>query len=260
MIHPRIGITTDNEPDADAPGRYRLSAAYTIPVAAAGGLPLLLPQEPDLAEHYVDLCDAIMLTGGRDAATDAFGQPIHPDARLVEPSRQEFEQAMLDAVSHRPEMPVLGICLGMQMMALHAGGRLDTSLAETLGAAAADAHRNDRTHRIEIKLHDSVLFEDVDNPDSSAPPGLTMTSPPGLNNFAPVASSHRQAVADPGPLRLVATAPDGTIEAIDYPQHERRYYLGVQWHPERGGQGYFNLGLIQRFVGAARATMSAKSP
>ena len=69
-----------------------------------------------------------------------------------------------------------------------------------------------------------------------------------------VVSSHRQAVDDPGSMRILATADDGVIEAIDIPAPERRFYLGVQWHPERGGEGPLNRGLIRTFVEAACQT------
>jgi putative glutamine amidotransferase len=66
-----------------------------------------------------------------------------------------------------------------------------------------------------------------------------------------IVSAHHQGVTDPGRLRTVALAPDGVIEAIDDPK--RPFYVGVQWHPERGGDDALSLGLLRRFVDACRA-------
>lgn len=246
---PRIGITTDNDPDAEGPGRYRLSRNYARAVAEAGGLPVMLAQQPDLVAPYLDLCDAFIFTGGRDPHMDAFGQPTHAEARLLDPTRQAFELALLQALDERPDVPVLGVCLGMQMMALNAGGQLNQHLADTLGEKAAAVHQRDSTHPIELRLADTALLDD------DAPPHAG-------TELDRVTSCHHQAVADPGALRTVATAPDGTIEAIDAPSDQRRFYLGVQWHPERGpdGGGPLNQPLFLRLVDAARATTSARSP
>lgn len=226
---PRIGITVDNRDSTAASGQYESAIRYSRGIARAGGLPLLLPHEPELAPHYVELCDAIVLTGGDDPATEAFGQPTDPRSRLIDPRRQAFELALLDAAAHRPHKPVLGICLGMQIMALHAGGRLNPHLPDTL--PTAQDHQGNRTHSVIFQIRDGSL-------------------PPADDE---VVSSHHQAVSDPGRLRVLAVSPDGVIEAVDAPPDlGRTFYLGVQWHPERGGDGPLSAGLLARLVHAAR--------
>ena len=64
MSRPRIGITVDNRDNTAASGRYESSVTYSRAVAEAGGLPLLLPHHPDLVDHYAELCDGVILTGG----------------------------------------------------------------------------------------------------------------------------------------------------------------------------------------------------
>jgi len=224
---PIIGITTSN--CQAHPDRYESASAYACAVIDAGGLPVLLPHEPHLADQYVHFCDGLILTGGDDPATEAFGKPTHPRARPIDPRRQAFELALLDAATLHPHLPVLGICLGVQLMALHAGGRLNQYLPDTL--PTAQDHQDNRRHGIQIVAEGSILRASAD--------------------IAPtVVSSHRQAVDDPGRLRVIATAPDGVIEGIDDPR--RAFYLGVQWHPERGGDEPFSGQLFHQFVAACR--------
>jgi len=249
MRLPRIGITVDNDPDAPAqgPARYRLSRPYVDAVTDAGGLPLLLPHVAALAHEYVALCDGLILTGGDDPTTEDFGAATHPEAHPIDPERQAFELALLDAAAQPCNKPVLGICLGMQLMALHAGGQLDQYLPETLGERAA-SHYKHQTHTITLHADDSVLINGQSSDARDA------HHPTHTGDKLHVVSHHRQAVIDPGALRTVARAPDGTIEAIDTPPDKRPFFLGVQWHPERGDEGAVNRGLIRRLVHAARAT------
>ena len=239
MQRPVIGIVVDNRDNTADSGRYELSIAYSRLVAEAGGLPLLLPHEVELAGSYVRMCHGLMLTGGVDPRTEPFGEPTHPAARPVDPRRQAFDLALLEhATRSRSRPAVLGVCLGMQMMALHAGGRLHQFLPDILDHTDADAHVDHRRHAVTLCTDDSVL-------NGSECKGAT-----GM-----VVSHHRQAVADAGSMRVVARAADGIIEAIDAPDAAGvpgRFYLGVQWHPERGDDGPFNRGLIDRFVSACR--------
>lgn len=232
-IHPVIGVTADNQDNTAASGTYESAAAYSRAVDEAGGLPVVLPHAADRVAEYVALCDGLILTGGVDPDTTAFGQPMHPKARAMDPTRQAFELGLLEAVRDaKPQAAVLGVCLGMQLMALHAGGALDQYMPETMGDEAAAAHTENREHPINLAVPDSQLG----------------TSP------GKIVSSHRQRVSDTGSMRLIAAAPDGTVEAIDDPA--RPFYVGVQWHPERGRPGSgspLNLGLIRRLVSHAGA-------
>lgn len=231
MRQPVIGIVLDNRDNAADSGKYEVGIGYSRCVSESDGVPLLLPHEPQLADRYVHLCDGLILTGGVDPHTEAFGEPTHPKARPVDARRQAFDLAILDAIDRCDQgatIPVLGVCLGMQMMALHAGGKLNQYMPDTL--QNADAHVNHKAHPIEMKVDDSVL---------------------PCAGEEPVISHHQQAVRDAGRMRVVAEAAGGVIEAIDDPT--RAFYLGVQWHPERGGPGPLNQGLLARLVDAARA-------
>lgn len=222
---PLIAITLDSrlEPDdADSPRTYHSGAGYGDAVAAAGGVPLWVGHDLDALPRLLTLCDAFVLTGGGDPDTRALGEPTHPDARLMDPRRQAFELALLDALAAEDfaARPVLGVCLGMQLMCLHAGGKLDQAMVETMGERAADAHRGFRRH---------LVAAASDAPAVLAPAARWE-----------VVSSHRQRIVDAGRLRVAAAADDGTVEAVFDPA--RPWRIGVQWHAERTRDASHPLG------------------
>lgn len=237
MTRPLIGITVDNLDSNVASGKYESNIEYSRTVAEAGGLPLLLPQQIELAQYYVDLCDGVIFTGGDDARTEDFGIPAHPQSRCIDSRRQSFEMALFDALAKKPSRPVLGVCLGMQLMALHAGGRMNQHLPETL-SNAVEVHQNNQRHPVQLEESASALL-------ASSEGGIAFSGAELASET--VVSSHHQAVISAGRLRIVAKSPDGVIEAVDDPN--RAFYVGVQWHPERGA-GYLNRDLIRRFVDA----------
>ena len=229
---PLIGITTDCGRTALGTRRYESACAYARAVAAAGGVPVLLAQETGCIASYLELCRGFLFTGGDDPRMELFGRGLTtaPQAHPMDEGRQRFEMALLEALATHCDRPVLGICWGMQLMALMAGGILHQHLPEVLGPAAEE-HRGNKPHGVVITAPASVLFAGQGELDSS------------------VVSCHHQAVDSPGTLRIAARAPDQVIEAVDDPQ--RRFYAGVQWHPERREDGPLNLGVISAFVAAA---------
>lgn len=217
----------------------KLRSAYLRAVTAAGGVPILLappgPPEvcPDvrlreIVRAQLDLCDAVVLTGGPDARTERYGAATHPAAVPMHPDRQRYEEALLAAIDERRSLPALGVCLGMQMMALHAGGELNQHMPDD--TPTHSDHAADHIHTI-TPLQDTLLASLV-----SRSPGCG------------VASHHHQAVRSPGRLRVVARAHDGIIEAIDDPS--RPFYLGVQWHPERTTSEALGVEVFRRLIAA----------
>lgn len=184
-------------------------------VSEAGGAAVVLPCLSRCVEVYVRRCDGIILSGGDDPIMEHWGVPTHPKAHKVDPLRQVFELAVLEALDARRETPVLGICLGMQLMGLHCGGALDQYLPDSLPTAGQ--HWPKTTHSVTGELGEGLVH-----------------------------SHHRQALADAGSMRIVATAADGVIEAIR--DDSRPFYLGVQWHPERTENDRLGSGLIRQLV------------
>ena len=242
---PLIGITTDvvvGEPIGGTEVRLRAVGAmtYVDAVTLAGGLAVLLPPVPALAAEHVARCDAIVMTGGADPRMEPFGQPTHPKATPMHPLRQEYEMALLAALDLVRERPVLGVCLGMQLMSIHAGGVFNQRLADT--HTSHREHVGDHRHQVHLE------------------PGIGESPLVGIGRAGgggAVASNHTQGVTQPGRLRVLARAPDGVIEAVDNP--DRPFYLGVQWHPERTPERTLGADLFARLVEHAR-TLQHRAP
>jgi putative glutamine amidotransferase len=200
---------------------------YVDALVAAGALPIVLPPVIDQIDEQLAMVDGVLLIGGDDPRTEPFGEPTDPRITPVEELRQNYDTALLRELESRAATPVLGVCYGMQMMALVAGGRLDQHLPDTLGEAWT-VHWH--------KPHAIVASGD-------APAWLRASAD---NPY----SRHRQAVADAGSLRVAGVAPDGVIEVLHNPRH--RFYVGIQWHPERSGNGPLGLGVYSVFVRACR--------
>lgn len=220
---PLIAITPDLTV-RDERLRITVTRAYAERIAAAGGHPVVLPALPmgdaDIPT-IVERFDAFVLTGGDDPRTEPFGAPTDQRVTPVHPERQLFETALLTTLRDtRPDAPVLGVCLGMQMLALTEGGALDQYMPDT---HPTHAGHWDADHDI------------APEPTSPLPAGT-------------VHSRHKQCVSDPGAARVTARAPDGVIEAIDLPA--RRSCVGVQWHPERTDDPALGQALFDALVNA----------
>lgn len=214
---PRIGITADLARDVEGRPRHQVRATYVDAVLRAGGTPLLLPAEATARRAALDALDGVLIIGGDDIDTRPMGIPLHPKAEVMDPARQAAEFELLRALDRMPSMPVLGICLGMQLMGVHRGAALIQHLGEVI--PDADRHRNDRTHRVDTELGSGT-----------------------------VASWHHQALADVGTLALAGRSDDGVIEAVRDPA--RPFYVGVQWHPERTQDPSMGDGIIRLLVSA----------
>ena len=217
MTRPVIGITLDSEP----PGGYSklpwyaLRENYCGAVAAAGGLPVPLPHEPDLAAEYLARLGGLVITGGAfDVDPALFGEPNRHVTVVTKEDRTKFELDITKAMLAR-DKPVLGICGGQQLLAVALGGTLIQHIPDSISEALAHEQinpRNEPGHEVAI-APDTLLHKIT---------GVELI---------PVNSAHHQAVRDvPAPVVVDAVAPDGVIEGIEDPT--RRFCIGVQWHPD----------------------------
>jgi putative glutamine amidotransferase len=215
MVRPIIGVSCYVEPASwgvweDVPAAL-LPLTYVRMVTAAGGRAVMVPPDPDGAD-VIRALDGLVLAGGADIGPERYGETPGPltDTR---PDRDAGElplaRAALDA-----DLPVLGVCRGMQMLAVAYGGRLHQHLPDVLG--------HDK-HRPGTGLYGShgARFLPGSRIDE------IMAGDGEVNTY------HHQGVADPGGLVVTGWADDGVIEAVEDPA--RRFVLGVQWHPEADG-------------------------
>lgn len=219
MKKPVIGLTANLVRDDQGLLRHEVKGTYIDAVLRVGGIPLMLPAIASMREAMLERVDGVIITGGEDIDPRPFGAELHPKAQIMQPERQSAEIALLDALRARPDKPVLGICLGMQLMGVHAGCPLIQHLHDV--KPDADRHRLDNEHRVEGKI-----------------------------SCGTVTSWHHQALGDSGPFEPIGWSDDGVLEAIRDPN--KRFYLGVQWHPERTKDLVMGDGIIARLIEAAR--------
>ena len=217
MSRPLIGITTYVEPASW--GHWQLEAAlipydYVRSVERAGGRALLVPPSTDAVEETLDALDGLVLSGGADVDPESYDAAVHPETSGTRPERDAGELALLQAALAR-DLPVLAVCRGFQILNVARGGDLEQHLPDTVG------HEQHREVKGVFSEH-GVRIE-----DGSRLGGLLG------DEHAPVKSHHHQGVGRVGEgLREVAWAEDGTVEGLEDP--ERRFAVGVLWHPEAG--------------------------
>ena len=209
-----------------------LPRSYTLTVQAAGGMALLLPPDDATAEQpaeALDLIDGLLLAGGSDIDPGSYGAVAHPETRGTWPERDRFELGLTHAALER-DMPVLGVCRGMQLLNVACGGTLVQHLPDLVGH---DDHRHTPgafgDH--EVRLQDGTLAARAVGADRAL-----------------VKSHHHQGVDELG-YGLVAVGwsdADDAIEAVELPG--RTYALGVLWHPEEDERS----NVIGSLVDAAR--------
>ena len=216
MTRPLIGITTYREPATwgrwDGVAATLLPAAYTDAVRGGGATPVLIPPLgiADLASAIVARLDGLVISGGSDVNPSRYSAEPGPTTAGWRDDRDVSEMALLDAADDIG-LPVLGICRGMQLMAVTAGGRLLQHVPDAVGSERHCPGPSD---------YGAVPVRTV--------PGSRLAAI--LGDEVTVACHHHQAVASHPGYDAVATADDGVLEAMETPGD--RFRLAVQWHPE----------------------------
>ncbi len=224
MTQPLIGITTRRiSPHAlgevpagvaDAP-LWGVFAEYCESVSAAGGLPVMLARSSDPAA-VVERLDALVLSGGEDVEPRRYGSEPDEHSGTHDLERDGFE-ILLAQHAVEAGIPVLAICRGAQVLNVALGGTLESHVTDSqVDHAMTQEHRSVLRHDIRV-LTDSALAG-------------ALGADVATTGIAAVNSYHHQAVLEPGSgVRIVAWAPDGTVEAFEVAD---RPILAVQWHPE----------------------------
>ena len=212
---PVIGLCTSYEKN-ETEDRIFINHAYLEAVRHFGGIPVVIPGEAEEGEqeYLLSLCDGLILTGGDDIDPALYGEEIINDTVFPAPERDVREPRLI-ALALRRDLPVLGICRGLQILNVYFGGTLYQDLPAQMVTDVM--HKMERP--FERVIHDCYLI-----PESPLAK-LTGRETIGVNSF------HHQAVKDVAPgLEIMAKAPDGIVEAVRKP--DAKFLWAVQWHPE----------------------------
>jgi putative glutamine amidotransferase len=234
MARPLIGLTTYVEPARW--GAWEVPAAllhewYVDAVREAGGRAVLLPPDSTDAD-VLDRIDGLVLIGGADVGPANYGAEAHPTVDVPRVERDAGEILLCRGARDR-DLPLLGICRGMQVMAVAHGGSLIQDLPD---AGYGMVHRGRPGTFTE---HAVRLAE-----------GSRIAAIYGAADIV-TNSSHHQGVADPGDLTPTGWSPDGLIEVLEDPG--ARFALGVQWHPEHPDRRSVEAPLFRALIDAATA-------
>jgi putative glutamine amidotransferase len=219
MSKPVIGITTAGRTEAYTTSKhydeyYNTPVQYVDAVRRAGGIPLLIPAGSDDWDTIMKLLDGVIITGGTDVdPTEYKGNVNNPSLFPADPERDRTELSLARHMIQEKSTPLLCVCRGLQVLNVATGGTLHEHI---LDIRETDIHRSSdglwemQTVHVET---DSLLAQMMGT------------------DTVKTTSGHHQAVKDIGDgLRVVGTAPDGIIEAVEMPDHP--WLVAVQWHPE----------------------------
>lgn len=214
MKRPAVGITIGYDDRRE--GMHVLRNDYVKSVGQEGGLPLILaPGLPEDAPEILDRLEALVLSGGSDVDPVLYGAKPHPELGPIVRERDDFELALTREALER-DLPILAICRGHQVLNVATGGTLIQDIPSELMGDVDHDPRQERWERAhDVRILDGTRLRHLLHKETVA-----------VNSF------HHQAIRDLG-RGLVVTAwshGDRVVEAVEMP--ERRFVLGVQWHPE----------------------------
>ena len=232
MGRPVIGLSTYVEPARW--GAWEVPAAllhewYVDAVRDAGGRPVLLPPDSN-DDDVLDRIDGLILIGGADVGPANYGAEPHPtvDAPRVE---RDASELLLCRGARARDLPLLGICRGMQVMAIAHGGSLIQDLPDAgYGLVHREVPGSFTEHAVRFA------------------PGSRIADIYGVPTLS-TNSSHHQGIADPGSLVPTGWTQDGLVEVLEAP--ESRFAVGVQWHPEHPDRRNLELPLFRALIAAA---------
>ena len=249
MPKPIIGISSGF---SDKERVYSLAETYVESIKKAGGVPVLLPHTPEEAAIVAERIDALLISGGPDVDPQLFKEMPHPTLGAICPERDESELALIKAFMDSGK-PILGICRGMQLLNVAAGGSLFQDLptffpeyqkkymddpplwfagflnvitgGTVAGKGFAARYRQQPLVKHVQEAPRWFLSHTVDLLPETKLATIFGNPSIGVNSY------HHLAVKEVAPgFAVTAIAPDGVIEGIERPEHI--FCIGVQWHPE----------------------------
>jgi gamma-glutamyl-gamma-aminobutyrate hydrolase PuuD len=238
---PVIGITTYLVPARF--GSWDLDCAliptdYVRGVERGGGRALLVPPTGVGVEETLEALDGIVFSGGADIDPERYGASPDPATSGIERFRDDYEFQLLERALER-DMPVLGICRGSQVLNVGLGGDLVQHLPDVSDETHKDTPGEFVDHEVDLERGTRVC-------------GL-------LGRRAPVKSHHHQGFGRLGAgLVASARADDGTVEAVEDP--ERRFAIGVLWHPEAGEDTALFAALVEEARAYRESSASVPAP
>lgn len=227
---PIIGITSRNRDDK---GAFKLSGNYVDAIRAVGGVPILLTPGETQITDLLRVIDGLVFSGGGDISPECYGGQDHPMVKFVCNERDAFEMA-LAREALQWDLPILGICRGMQMLTIVCGGALyphvpdEFSEVEHFNAADRQPIRHDVTILPETRLAEITQLTELS-----------------------VVSWHHQAIRSvPEGWRITASCADDLIEGIEHLEHP--WAQAVQWHPEFSAEEPGHRRIFEAFLAAVQ--------
>jgi putative glutamine amidotransferase len=237
MSRPLIGLTTSRGRNKNGLSQLTITEAYVQALTLAGALPVMLPLgAPDYdLEELLTRLDGLLLTGGGDVAPERYGSRAHPLVSEVDQDRDRVEIQLIQSALER-ELPVLGICRGLQVMNVTLGGSLYEDLQ--------DQRPNTHNHQFFPEHPRSYQAHLVTIENGSHLQLILSTQSAQVNSF------HHQGIRRLARgTRATAFAPDGVIEGLELEAYP--FGLAVQWHPEWLPDQPEMRALFQAFIEAA---------
>jgi putative glutamine amidotransferase len=239
MTRPVIGIPSPIERATWGPWEgpaHVLSRSYVDAVQRAGGAALILPADPVWVtdpDQILDRLDGLLLAGGADVDPQFYGAERHPETRGTAPERDTVEIALARRALER-DMPLLGVCRGMQVLNVALGGTLHQHLPEVVGHGE----------------HRRVVGSFVDSDHDVHLAAGSLAARAAGEEVHVTKSHHHQGVDRLGEGLVVTghSALDDLPEAVERP--DRRFTLGVQWHPEADERSRLIAALVEEAAAA----------
>ncbi len=231
----KIGVSMNYRVTQSGTHRAYIDSPYVDLLANLGvqPVPIAITDSCEILQKSLEGLGGVLFTGGMDLDPALWDEPMHPKSELVHPRRQKYDFDLYKAVTQR-QLPIMGICLGLQMINVYHGGSLYQHLPESPGQVDHGREHHHTSHELQLNS-DSMLYGWLSQESVS------------------VASGHHQGIRRLGNgLLAVGTASDGVIEAIERPDYP--FLIAVQWHPEKDPDNEVNCTVVKKFLESAKNT------